>query len=465
MHQRSTISALPVELLSTIFQFVGQETHTPPCYQDHSQGIDEMDGLLTTRAPYSLAAVHLNWQRILSTIPELWTNIVILLDSIPQPYFYISAANAGVALSWSCNIRPITVVVTRRAGRVISLDDGRDYSEPFKGKLLAEALGKHVARCGVIYYDVVHSSTLPSIAFDILGREEFDSGLPDLTDLILKCCVDDGYMGTLVSSRIYIPKQLARTPSLRRLSMDGRNFVEIATHFSEWFATHHNVDITIAHFRSWDSTTKIFTLADALWFLEEIDSIGCLTLIDLEFSAPLLGLETNPDTSAAPDTNCLVLQDLGEAFMNQFSHILRIFETSHDSFKMKNCHFGDELQMENTTRLYLEDLHPAHGDLARFLRGYTGVHFSVTRCSSFTDQVLKELKNGRHPHYSRQLTIVDCENFTVAALKGLVASQCEYRKGMRQNDCHVSGRVPDISEEDRKWFGRHLKNFTWETKN
>jgi hypothetical protein len=34
--------------------------------------------------------------------------------------------------------------------------------------------------------------------------------------------------------------------------------------------------------------------------------------------------------------------------MNQFFCVLGVFETVCDSFKVKNCHLGDELQMEDT---------------------------------------------------------------------------------------------------------------------
>lgn len=80
--------------------------------------------------------------------------------------------------------------------------------------------------------------------------------------------------------------------------------------------------------------------------------------------------------------------------MNQFFRVPGVFEMVYDSFKVKNCQLGDEEYRWKTPTV------------SRYLEDYIGVHFSVTRCSSFTDQVLEKLKNGRHPLIALKVRLI-----------------------------------------------------------
>jgi hypothetical protein len=51
-----------------------------------------------------------------------------------------------------------------------------------------------------------------------------------------------------------------------------------------------------------------------------------------------------------------------------------------------------------------------------------------------------------------ELVILDCPNFSVAALKQLVGAKLNAADGLTLESLQVSGRAPHISAEDHQWL-------------
>jgi hypothetical protein len=84
----------------------------------------------------------------------------------------------------------------------------------------------------------------------------------------------------------------------------------------------------------------------------------------------------------------------------------------------------------------------------------------VKRCPSFNDTVLHMMtprEDGTHncARNMVSLTIVDCQNFSVAALRQLVSAKS------RVESLRVFGRAPVISDEDFWWLSENTGYFDY----
>jgi hypothetical protein len=97
----------------------------------------------------------------------------------------------------------------------------------------------------------------------------------------------------------------------------------------------------------------------------------------------------------------------------------------------------------------------------------------IRQCPSFDDTILYAMgseDNGTFAcaTYIRTLTIIDCSNFSIAALRRFIESRLHLPPDdldpwnpimTRVQHLHISGNVPSMSEADRAWFGANVAQF------
>jgi hypothetical protein len=112
-------------------------------------------------------------------------------------------------------------------------------------------------------------------------------------------------------------------------------------------------------------------------------------------------------------------------------------------------------------------------DLVEFLRACTTTMLVIDDCPGFNDAVLDAMtkpardtpprKSWSCAQYLQGLSIINCLNFSISALKQLL----ETRQGKSTWSpaflpvLRPTGRVPVVSSEDRDWFKRGVSQFSY----
>jgi hypothetical protein len=146
------------------------------------------------------------------------------------------------------------------------------------------------------------------------------------------------------------------------------------------------------------------------------------------------------------------------------------------NFWFTRCTFGDD------TDGFWEDfncdgdlsLTEINQDLAPLLRRWTGLTLYVSDCPRFDDialDMMSSVENGVltcAPH-ARDLTIQNCPNFSLLALRQFVQSRLHLPSDFhnfeptptRLQSLDVFGNVPSLSEDDRSWFTTNVPLFRY----
>ena len=170
-----TIHDLPAEILLLIFKYVDKTVTRKRGKKISTRPAEESDLLSPSLFPYALAAVCSTWRDVMSLVPAFWTRVVILVDSNPTT---LSAVE--LQLQWSRAL-PLDITVTRRE-RSYTMDD---LYEGKRVKAVMKLIGPHLPRCLSLRFDVIYSSSLPSLLKDFHGTA------PLLKHLELECKLHD----------------------------------------------------------------------------------------------------------------------------------------------------------------------------------------------------------------------------------------------------------------------------------
>ncbi|KAH7919182.1 hypothetical protein BV22DRAFT_1075579 [Leucogyrophana mollusca] len=218
---RSPIESIPFELFLEIFRLVYMQHRRKQLRCNQTEWIP-VDPTRTSIFPYPVASVCSWWRDILSTVPEYWTRIIILIDK-PSP---ISASSC---FEWSNNL-PLDLVVTPQGSYGMSPQE--TVREKAQVASAMNLLRPHIPRCKTIRFNVARSSSLPSLL------ENFHGVAPILHELELQCQYDDGESHALDAVRpcdFFCPK-------LSILHVNGANLDDAGL---TWLMDH---DIDLRHF-------------------------------------------------------------------------------------------------------------------------------------------------------------------------------------------------------------------------
>jgi len=107
-------------------------------------------------------------------------------------------------------------------------------------------------------------------------------------------------------------------------------------------------------------------------------------------------------------------------------------------------------------------------DLVKSLRDCISNELVIDDCPGFGDAFLQAMTIPEPGPFSpshfvpdvQRLSIHNCSGFSVSVLKQMVQTRC-LRHYSPLEFLRLSGRVPDLSLEDREWFEGFLSNFSY----
>jgi len=388
----------------------------------------------------------------MSTVPAFWTRIVILIDTNPTPLPAIQSY-----LEWSRDV-PLHVAVMRKPG---TLEDN-DPGEKARVAAVMDLLGPHVHRWRSLLFDVIYSSSLPSL------RRDFHGVASALKGLGLKCRVDDS--GNDASN--IVGHGAFRCPVLETLIIDCHNFVDSCMIDAQPF--NHVEHIEIFQSSRSEGADESLSLYAVLRTLQKFLNLRSLTVSDVKFD---FASGSYPVSSFfVPDS--LAFKDLSGELLAEFFLVTgaRPYSTmiTHCSITMFNNITSCDLTLESIA---------ADQDLTEFLGEWHGYCLDIQNCPGFNDNVLARMGEasslsgnfGAPNMYS--LCIVDCSNFSVGALRKMIDARCRSAPVYEHEDYsdddfsdpsivsridHLSfrGCGPSISSTDIEWFRANVEFFS-----
>ena len=461
---RALIGALPTELLLIIFKLVYMKSRVPKDYIDlydmmlppdsdfpyETIWATDQNLLCPSLFPYALASVCSTWRDVMSTVPVFWTRVVILVDSNPTPLLVIKSY-----LHWSRDL-PLHVTVTRQPGTF----EGEDSDEKLRVAAVMELLGPHVHRCHSLQFDVIYCSSLPSIRRDFYGVA---SGLEKLQ---LKCRVDDGRsdLSDPVEHKAF------SCPILTKLVIDCRNFMDTCIIDAHLFK--NVTSLHILHFSPSESAGEAPSLYRVLETLQNYRGLSALTLSNIEF-------DFSPGSYGASSFKLfpeeVTFEGLSSEVLGEFFHVT---DATLEFATIRRCSIDT---FYNFSSLHLS-LYEIDQDFGEFLSEWDGRYLYLKQCPGFDDNVLARMGEAPLGGYlgapnMDNLSISDCLNFSVGALREMVDARCRmattYEDGDDWNDdpstpCRMKGLAvnccgPLISSQDSAWFQANLDYFQWHT--
>ncbi|KAG1847860.1 hypothetical protein DFJ58DRAFT_797123 [Suillus subalutaceus] len=436
---RNFIGALPIELLLAIFTHLYRSSRR----LTQTGEIWRLDDPLSSLFPYAPAAVCSMWCSALSCVPEFWTRVVIRVDSQ-----HTQSRDVRRYFEWSRNLH-LDVIITRHHDEFDG-DDKREGSKVFKA---TRELVRHIERCRSIRFNVMYSSSLPSILHDF-----HQEAAPHLHTLKLKCKVDDGG-----SPHRKLVHWRFDAPGLRHLYLDARNFFDVCVDRNNWLRRLPNLNsLSVSRYRH--LSEKGIDLYKLLRAVEESPSLAYLELKDLHFSR-LRPWTTVNDISI--DLISMNLEDLsGEAF----SEIIGYVDSAPDATRISRCAITTCHHSLISGGVAFHDL-SADQDLMIPLAHWRGRTLSLVNCACFHDDFLRDMID--------ELYLINCTKFSPRLLKTMVLKRRKlarrsifWRHDQETLDwtfpivapitlISVEGG-PVLSKKDREWFDKNLGSFHWD---
>lgn len=475
--QKTSITDLPSELLSIIFNFAYEDTTTIRLERDiiptwmrmegsegfqqsvsalaHPTGPEDPNLKSPTLFPYSLAAVCSLWRDILSFHPEFWTLVVFFVDSKPT-----SLVEASLFLKWSRR-HHIDVFITRR-------DELRptfypDLHEQCHINAFLNILKPHLRRCRSLHIDARLSTSFPII------HKTFDKiDAYNLEFLELVCdnhaSAEDQYDSDWDGEDDF-------EPDLTHLIIDGKNFRMTTESSDNWLSRCMRLyKTTVAHFKPRDNDYYSFES-----FLDAIDSLPYLEELKLEDIHFSTRPDNFPELFLTPSYVHLV--DVSDSFIEDISKFALFDRFS--VLRITRCPLPSLHNFDSTpVTLILEDI-SSNVDLLGAVTAWEGENLWLDRCHSFSSPFLKALGRRRsHSGYPcnnmHSLLLYRLPKFMIPSLKKMVQRR---NKGVIYGNPNwktstvfgpaishlaiVQCGLDKLSVKDEKWFRSHLVEFHW----
>ncbi|KAG1808078.1 hypothetical protein EV424DRAFT_221289 [Suillus variegatus] len=450
---RNFIGALPIELLLAIFMHLYRSSR-------HSTQTGEtwrLNDPLSSLFPYAPAAVCSMWCSVLSCVPEFWTRVVIRVDSQ-----YTQSQDIRRYFEWSRNLH-LDVIITRNRDEF----EGVDMKEKSKVFKATRELVRHIERCRSIRFNVMYSSSLPSMLHDF-----HQETAPHLHTLKLKCKVDDGGSP---------PRKLVHwsfdAPGLRHLYLDARNFLDVCVDRNNWLKRLHKLkSLSVSRHRQFSA--KGIDLYKLLKAVEESPSLGYLELKDLHFS------RLRPWTTVNDISIDLISMNLEDLSGEVLSEIIGYVDSAPHTTRISRCSITTCHHSLISSSVAFRGL-SANQDLMAPLAHWRGRTLSLIDCACFHDDFLRDMMDGG-PHDQsfackgvKELHLVNCTKFSPRLLKAMVRKR---RKLARRSIFWISDQEtldwtfpivapitlisveggPALFKKDREWFETNLGSFHWD---
>jgi hypothetical protein len=312
----------------------------------------------------------------------------------------------------------------------------------------------HVHHSEKLHFNVMFSSSLPPFP------DSFQGAWSNLSDLELQCQEDNGGSSDIWGSITSTGQQL-ECPALERLVIDGRSYYNACKEDIDmhWTVRCSSIsDLTIYRFTPLPGES--FSLTNFTLPIVILPSLESLCMSDLTL---------HPSTLAA--TSPLNLE--GNIQCNHTHHLELIADLlsllpNYLDIILTRCAMGHPSRSFNWVGcLTLRD--QAGEDLIPFLRCWHGKSLVVENCLGFNDAVLDMMATFENGGFfcapcMVDLDIVDCFNFSAAALKRLVSAR--YQVPDEDTDLvihsvYVCGLAPDISAEEQRQISQYVGSFAY----
>jgi len=149
--------------------------------------------------------------------------------------------------------------------------------------------------------------------------------------------------------------------------------------------------------------------------------------------------------------------------------------------RFTRCKLDHECHGDTTYDVSLKEIDIAE-DLVKFFTWCITTTLTIDGCPGFHDGVLLEMMAPKcDPHtkrtspccciqYLQDLSIINCRNFSISALKRVVETRLDHSVSRPHKifpirpikALRLSGLVPDVSLEDREWFKDHVSEFSYD---
>jgi hypothetical protein len=427
---------------------------------------DPVDYPSSTLFPHALAMVCSAWREMLSSVPSFWTRVVIAIDGNATPHSLIKGS-----FEWS---RPLPIdVLISPYWSTCDENPGEDH----RVEAVMRYLVPELHRCRSIRFNTVQVSSLPPL-------QAFSGQAPLLRGLEFGCTACDPGAEEEPGD-VAVPLELM-CPELETLRLDGRNFCNVCPPLSEsaptfaydlWLShVPKLISLTITNYKA-GGRNKGLSMAGMLRALQELPQLACLVIENIDF-----------DDESPPH-----LYTLGSALRRlEFSDLTNgvyLFFGAVELQAMLNrvwitrCDVGD-VDWENVScgALNLENIDSCC-DIGQILRYSDICELNIYECPSFDDDVVYSLMGSTPPLPDegvsagslRLLTISDCDNFSMGALKEMCEwrDRCAWEEAPWQSvhdmantefevctpiaSVQVYGR--DLTPEDKEWLKSYNSRF------
>ena len=396
----------------------------------------------------------------MSTVAVFWTRIVILVDTNPTPLRAIESY-----FRWTRDL-PLDVAVMRKPGTFEEDDPG----EKARVAAVMGLLAPHVRRCHNLHFDIIYSSSLPSL------RRDFHGVASELESLRLECQVDDGRN----DPSDVVEHGTFACPVLRWLVIDGRNFMDSCMIDARPFT--NASAIKILHFSPSESDDESLSLYQVLESLLKFDKLLWLAMSDIEFDFASGSYQAY---SFPLSPSFVTFEDLSDEVLTEYFDVTGAHP---EAASFTRCSI-DTFDNVSGDCLILEEI-AVDQDLTSFLGEWLGSTLYLRNCPGFDDSFLAGLGGIGHlddnfaaPNMDG-LMITDCPNFSVVALREMLDARRRNAPAYQHDDdwfnnwrdnnfdestvsrigkVEVCGCGPLISSEDSEWFQANLAEFCWRT--
>ncbi|RDB27405.1 hypothetical protein Hypma_004363 [Hypsizygus marmoreus] len=456
----ASMDSLPVELLTSIFKHVYMQSRVrvgfglrvwfdnsiEPDIDTTWKDEDLTDPLLF---PKVLNAVCRRWRAISESLPIFWTRIAVFIDSTPTP---LSKIQRYLELARD---QPIHFLVLRRPGTYSDVDPG----EKQRCRDVIEVLRPHIRQCHTITFDVINSSSLPSIAADFHGIASI------LEKLHLNCRVDDGVAPGLARSHSPpIDIEPFVSPAITRLSLDGRNFAYACLTYPSWTQSMRKsrVRLTLHTFTPTLAQDFTFTFYDFLRILSH--------LMPRHLSLSAIELYCD-ETAAVPQVETYISSyEFKDLSHDSFLDMMEFSSQYAENIRISRCPVG-ALHVDFACCYLTVDSIDQNEDLRLFLRGWQGSELRISNCPGFDDGALGILARADDVHI-RSLDITNCSSFSPDQLQRLVtglnrAVSKLHSEGLDDREefaldwLSVMGHQQSLTPEQEHWFQQNVRAFRW----
>jgi hypothetical protein len=427
---------------------------------------ESVDFPSSTLFPNALAMVCSAWREMLSSVPSFWTRVVIAIDGNATPHSLIKGS-----FEWSRPL-PIDVLIAP-----YSSTSDENPGEGHRVEAVVRYLVPELHRCRSIRFNTIQVSSLPPL-------QAFSGQAPLLRKLEFGC-TPDGPNAEEEPGDVAVPLELM-CPGLDTLHLNGRNFFNVCPPLSEsaptfaydlWLSHLPNLtSLTITNYKA-GARNKGLSMAGMLRALQELPSLACLVLENIDFDD-----ESPYDVyTLSSALQRLEFSDLTNGLYLFFpsvelpAMVIRMWITRCD---VDDVYWDDV----SCAELNLEQIDSRH-DICRILRCSDISELNVYECPSFDDDVVYSLMGSDPPlpyenitaGFLCLLTITDCDNFSMDALKEMCEWRAQYARkeapwktadditnpefGVCTPIASVQVYREDLTPEDEEWLESYSSRF------